>query len=527
MTSTMIHRRNRALIGGMLIGGLMLSGCSTAGGGAADADTITWATSGPSSVLDIAHGFNGPSFLVQTAVLETPVTLDAEGAVVPQLAKSWTEPSPGTYVFKLRSGVKFSDGSLMTADDVAYSLQRQTDPAIASQAASLVSGVKSVKATGPDEVTVVLSSPSSTFLANAAFAWQVVPKKLGEAHPKDLGTPEVPPVGTGPYRVTKFSLTKGVTLKRNAKYWGPKPAIGTVKVTEIADPEARRLAISSGSVDGTLDVGLKDARKWTGLKDAATRFYPSNSIAMLSLNVKEPHLADIHVRRAIAYAVNRAALQKLAAGDEADPASALLTLAQLTAFYGGDVKKVTDALPSYPYNPALAKAELAKSAYPSGFKMTSDEIAGGDNSNALQSIAADLAKIGIKVSFKSMPRDAYYAKQMRHEKLTLGLREISYGTPDPGELLPDLLSSESAKPQGFNYAQYSSPELDARLVNMLGLAGAKRQQAVTDILTTVAEDLPYIPLYYVRYGVAVNKRFTENIGTWTLNVFSEIKPAKG
>nr|BFD96000.1 hypothetical protein KitaXyl93_73600 [Kitasatospora sp. Xyl93] len=210
MTPTPPRRRTaRGLVGGALTASLLLTGCATAAG---DPDTLTMATTSPPNVLDIAHGFTGPCTLVQFAVLESPVTRDENGKVVPQLAQSWTEPDPVTYVFKLRQGVVFSDGSPMTAEDVAFSLERHTDPKVASEAASMVAAVESVRATGPDEVTVVLKAPTQTFLSNVAVMWQVVPKKLAAAHPQDLGTPASPTLGTGPYKVTRFSGTEGITL---------------------------------------------------------------------------------------------------------------------------------------------------------------------------------------------------------------------------------------------------------------------------------------------------------------------------
>ncbi|WP_433236920.1 ABC transporter substrate-binding protein [Streptosporangium sp. CA-135522] len=514
------------LMAGAMTSALLLSGCATnggGGGGRTNADTLTLATAVPPNVLDIAHGFNSPSTMVQFAILDTVVTLGEDGSIQPSLAESWTEPKPGTYVFKLRPGVVFSDGSPVTADDVAYSLRRHTDPKIASQAASTVTMVKKVEATGENEVTVELKSPSPTFLPNAALVWQVVPRKLAEAHPDDLGTPEAPTLGTGPYKVASFSVD-GVTLERNDKWWRGRAPMAKVKVAAISEPEALRLAIASGSVDGTVDVPPQDARKWEGMKQVKVRYYPGMSIAFLALNVKDKYLSDVHVRRAIAHAVDREAVQRTAVGDKASAASVILPLPQLQALYGEAHEQVTASLPAYPHDLAAAKAEMAQSAYPDGFTIKVSYASDDQRVDALQSVAADLAKIGIRVELKAMPRDAERAKRFRHEDLTLSLTELGYGTPDPGETLPDLLGSTAAKPQGFNFAQYSTPELDARLDRMLGLKGEKRKEAVTEILTEAARQMPYLPLYYVHYGIALNEKFSEKIGPWTIQQIASIKP---
>nr|BFD96001.1 hypothetical protein KitaXyl93_73610 [Kitasatospora sp. Xyl93] len=300
-----------------------------------------------------------------------------------------------------------------------------------------------------------------------------------------------------------------------------------MKVTTITDPETLRLAVSSGEVDGTVQVPPRDIRKWAPLKDVRTRFYAGNSIAFLALNVTYGPLADVHVRRAVAHAVNREATQRLVVGAKASPATTILTHPMLRALYGDDFQSAVDRLPRYPYDLAAARDELAKSAYPHGFELPADYSTGNNTADALQALTADLAKIGIKLKLNPLPDDGYRAKRIRHDGLTLGMSDLSYATPDPGELLPDLVSSVGAKPYGFNFAQFRSPRLDTRVDTVLALKdGEERRQAVTEILTETAEQAAYIPLYSVDSGIALNKRFTENVGVWTLNVLAEIKPAE-
>lgn len=514
------RRRSATLLAGVLSGALLLSGCGGSGE-ASDSDTLTWATTIAPTVIDIAHGFTTASTLVQFAVLETPVSMTGAGELVPQLAEKWEETAPGTYAFTLRDDVTFSDGTPVTSEDMAYSLQRHLDPAIASQAASMVADVVSVEATDDRTVTVTLKGPSATFLYNAALVWQVFPKKLAEAHPDDLGTPEAPAVGTGPYTIEKFSLTDGVTLQRRDDYWGEAPEFATVKVPAISDPEALRLAISSGAVDGTSDVPPADARKWEKLSHATSRFFPSNSIAMIALNVQDERLADVHVRRAIAYALNRDSIRGLAGGAEAEPAQALGTLPQLQNLYGGELDAVIDGLPQYDHDVAKAREELAKSPYPDGFTISAFRAADDPYAAAWQSIIADLAEIGIVVELDELSADAFFAKRNGHDGLTIGMHGFAYGTPDIGEVLPDLLSSGSAQ-TGFNFSHYTSPELDAKLDQVISLQGAERQAAVTGVLAEVADQVPYVPLYYSKAGVAVNDRLEEEITALTLDVFSAV-----
>ncbi|WP_214415718.1 ABC transporter substrate-binding protein [Sphaerisporangium fuscum] len=502
---------------------VLAAGCAGAPGSGAAPDTLRWAMGNTPSSLDIAHGFNDASTTVQFAVLDTMVAIGPDGRVVPRIAASWTHPDPRTYVFTLREGPRFSDGTPVTAEDAAYSLTRHLDPAVTSQAASYVTQVKKVEVTGPRTVKVTLRKPSPTFLATAALAWQIVPKKLAAAHPKDLGSPEVGTLGSGPFKVTKFSLASGVTLERNELYWGPKPALRRIEVKAISDPETLRLAVSSGEVDGTNDIQVSETRKWSALPGVTTVFYPADHIAYLSLGVREGPLKDVHVRRAIAHALDRGALATLMIGGHGGIADLMLPKPQITALYGGTPPK----LPTYPYDVNAAKAELAESAYPQGFTLAAPYDSGSDDVKALQAIAADLAVIGVRLDLQPLPTEQYRQRMFSHQDTPLQLVDLIYGTPDPGEVLPDLVSRASAGPQGFNFSGYGSPEMDARLDDLGKHEGADRAAAVTEVLAEIADQVPYVPLYSREAAVALRDRFTGRFGTWTADVFSGIRPAAG
>lgn len=498
---------------------LLSAGC--AGSKQNQADTLRWATSESPTSLDIAHKFDSASTLVQFAVLDTMIALGNKGEVLPSVAESWTHPDPLTYIFTMREGVKFSDGSPVTAEDAAYSLSRHNDPKVASQAASYTTMVKKAEATDARTVKVTLSRPNQAFLSMTALAWQIVPKKLAEAHPRDLGSPEVGTLGSGPFKVTKFSLTQGVTLERNPLYWGPKPALRKIEVRSITDPETLRLAVSSGEVDGTADVRPGEARKWTSMPGVTTSFFPADNIAYLSLAVNQGPLKDVHVRRAIAHAVDRAALVQLMTGGHGSPADLLLPKPQLTALYGSALPTVR----TYAHDLQAAKTELAKSAYPDGFTLATPYDAGDKFGKAMQAVAADLAKIGITLELTPQPTEKYHTQRMEHEDLAVQMVDLVYGTPDPGEVLPDLLSRASAQPQGFNFSGYGSAALDATLDDVGGLEGEARREAVTKVLAEVADQVPYLPLYHLDLPVALNKRFTGEVSTWTINVLGAVRPA--
>ncbi|MEV4182169.1 ABC transporter substrate-binding protein [Streptosporangium canum] len=499
----------------------LATACSSGGAAPQARDSLVWATVNPPNSLDIAHGFNNASTLIQSAVLDTMLALDAHGAPAPRLAAQWTQPDPATYLFTLRKGVRFADGTPLTADDAAFSLRRHLDPKVASQAASYFTTVEKVEAVGEGQVEVTLERPNPAFLAMAAIAWQVTPRKLAEAHPQDLGSPEVGTMGTGPFKVTKFSLTSGVVLKRNESYWGRKPALRTVEFRTITDPETLRLAVRSGEVDATDGLSARDARKWTGLPGVKTIFYPGNNLGYLSLAVTSGPLKDVHVRRAIAHAVNREAISDLMTSGHGGPAATMLPSPQLTALYGDDAP----TLPAYPYDLAAARAELAESAYPQGFELAVPYSSTGDSGTVMQTVAADLAKIGIKLTLQPSPADQYRSRMMEHDRLSIHYVNLAYGTPDPLEVLPDMVSRAAAEPQGFNFAGYGTAATDKQLDALASATGQDRKAQVTAVLTEIAEEVPYIPLFATDNAVALSERFTGTFTTWSLDHFTTIRPA--
>ncbi|MFI9551923.1 ABC transporter substrate-binding protein [Nonomuraea endophytica] len=498
----------------------LTTACSSGASPAQTRDSLVWGLATAPNSLDIAHGFNKSSTLVQSAVLDTIVALDSTGKPVPRLA-DWTQPDPATYLFTLRKGIRFSDGTPLTADDAAFSLSRHLDPKVASQAASYFTGVKRVEAVGEDQVRVTMKRPSPAFLAVAATAWQVTPRKLAEAHPKDLGSPEVGTVGTGPFRVSRFSLTSGVVLERNPSYWGKQPALRKVEFKTIPDPETLRLAVRSGEVDATDGLNVRDARKWTNLPGVKAIFYPGNAIAYLSLALKSGPLKDPHVRKAIAHAVDRKAVAQLMTAGHGTPATIMLPKPQITALYGDDLP----GLPEHAHDLAAAKAELAKSGYPDGFELKAPYASTGDTGTVMQAVAADLAKIGIRLVLEPSPPDQYVSRVMEHDRLSIQFVNLAYGTPEPIEVLPDLVSRASAEPQGFNFSGYGTAETDRRLDVLSSATGEEKKTQVTALLKEIAEQVPYVPLYSADYAAALSEKFTVGFDTWTVDTFANLRPA--
>ena len=212
------RRRGVAVCVAVTVSAMLAAACSGGGssacstGSGSSTDTLTWALPA-SPTSDMFSDFSTTSDTVIELISDGLVTLH-DLKLEPDLATSWKAISPSTYVYTIRKGVRFSDGKPVTTADIIYSLERNTGPKTASQTASHLNHLKSIYASGPDQVTATLTQPDSTWPYDPLFA-PIVEKSLVQSEGSDYGAPGTKIVGTGPYMVQSFSASTGITLVRN------------------------------------------------------------------------------------------------------------------------------------------------------------------------------------------------------------------------------------------------------------------------------------------------------------------------
>ncbi|MBB5159815.1 ABC transporter substrate-binding protein [Saccharopolyspora phatthalungensis] len=497
----------------LLLGGAAC-GAPSNGPGSAKADqTLKWALPAPPNSLDITKAINATSYTVQSAGLETLVHPEA-GQIKPWLAKSWTSPDPLTYVFELRDDVTFWNGAPMTADDVAFSIERNISPS------SLISydftAVSSATATGAHEVTVKLKHPDPLFLQVAIGTDAlVVQKSYVQAAGDQIGTPDKLNMGTGPLEFKSFSKTSGVTLDRYDKYWGDKPTFAGVQFTTISDPETMRIALTQGQVDGSFDGTAAHSDQYKSNKTNVS-LAPGKGYLYMSMDVRQAPFNDVHVRKAIALALDKQAITKATAGNAAQPADALMTRPQFETMFGQDGVDFTSQVPSTTTNLDAAKAELAQSKTPKGIS-TSVRF-NADGRLAFQVIQQQLAPLGIVLNGQQVDDNQFYSEIGKISD-PQGLRIILSGaaSTDPWESLRSLLGDADT-------AGYSSDVTKTNLDILASTADpAQRKSAVVAISKDIADQAPFIPLYTTKQMLVLGKEwaydnFTPRGSGWILKL---------
>jgi len=224
-----------------------------------------------------------------------------DGSIRPGLAESWTISDDGlTYTFALRSGVRFHDGSTFDASDVKFSLDRARAEDSSNAQKALFAGITAVNVIDPETVEVVLTAPNGTFATNMAWGDAVI---LDPASAADAATN---PIGTGPFKFSRWVKGDRVELVRNPDYWGEPVALSMATFKFISDPTAAFGALMTGDLDA---FPAFPSPETLGQFDADPRFAviigSTEGETILSTNNKSGALQDIRVRKAIAHAIDR------------------------------------------------------------------------------------------------------------------------------------------------------------------------------------------------------------------------------
>lgn len=318
--------------------------------------------------------------------LETLTRFGPDGQVEPDLASSVSHPDAVTYVYHLRQDVKFWNGDPMTSADVVNALDYYRKPG--SYVSAEIAPVKSIVATGPYTVTVTLENSYAPWSAETTSQFPIFEKKFADEHKTTMGRPGVLIMGTGPWQIDSFDPTTGLELSANPHWWGGTVPVKHISVKFFASETTEALAFRGGEIDVANNVLNPKAFKSTSGGSIVSA--PAFSAGYFGMNVHQAPWNDIHVRRAVAYALNRSDIIA-ALGNNAQPVTTLIPPAELDRLGSKEqVSTLISGLPSYPYNLAAAKRELAESAYPNGFTATTQTITFASYTPVNAHLAADI-----------------------------------------------------------------------------------------------------------------------------------------
>ncbi|MEV7171595.1 ABC transporter substrate-binding protein [Streptomyces sp. NPDC093224] len=472
-----------------------------------DIDSFSWAVYAEPPTLDYTVAFDYPQNTILSNVCESLMRWTPGLTTEPGLARQATNPDPTTWVYDLRPGVRFHDGNEMTADDVVFSLGRQTDPDNAAAWAQVFQNVASVTKTGPLQVTVRLKKPDSQFPQYMATAAGVVASKAGvEAAGEDYGT-----TGglacTGPFRLGTWNKGQSIELDRFDDYWGTKAKSKKAVFRFLTDPSARTNAMLSGEVDGGYLIPTESyARLRAG---GSGTLYFGEGLSTVNVNVTNMQgpLGDVRVRRALSLALDRTGFVKAGLGGAGTVTNSLTTRAAWAAAPERTLKTAFDGLPPTGQDIARAKA-LVEEAGATGKTLTvATSSIGQDVSLLATAVQAAGTRIGLDIRLKTIAPNAFtalFTDPAAREGIDMFPLTYYDSITDPLDLLTNFKTGAY-----MNFAGYSDPEYD-RLVDQAAAVydTGQRMDIEAKLQRHAAEQLLWIPVAEWPTALFMNKRVT-------------------
>jgi peptide/nickel transport system substrate-binding protein len=422
---------------------------SSSGSGAATGGDLTIVRNADSVSMDNTMVFSNASIWVFQQVFESLYEVTPDGkSVQPLLADSYKLSADKlTWTFALKQGVKFSNGSPMTSADVKFSL----DKARATKGGweFLDVAIKSVEAPDPSTVVIKTKYAWAPLLADLAnFSNAILPNNYGGQSHDDFYKA---PVGTGPFVWDHWNKGTELELKKNPTYWDTgKPKLDSVTWKVVPDDNSRNVQIQGGQAQINENPPFSSVQQLQGQPGVKVELFPSTKTDYVLMNENEKPFDDVHVRRAISYAIDREALVKTLLFGNGTPANSFLM--PNVPFYDAKTPGIT-------YDMAKAKQELAQSSVPNGFTTTFLASSGDSTDQALaQVLQSSLKELGITLKIQNVDPSAAHDLQ-ENQKYSITHSYWTMDIADPDELVTFAVDP-SAGSRSF-YTSYNNPQVIA------------------------------------------------------------------
>ena len=503
----------------------------------AGAQTLTMGVRGGPDSIDPHFSTLGTHAEALRHVFDTLVANDENQQLVPALAVSWKPVDDTTWEFKLREGVKFHDGSELTAEDVKFSIERIPEATGPMSLMIYVKRVKSVEAKDKHTVLIKTDGPAAT-LPNDFVRLFVVSHKIGkEARNPEFNSGKAA-VGTGPYRFVSWQPKGDFVVERFDDYWGGKGPWARVVRKEIGNDAARVAALKAGQVDIANYIPATDYQAMQ--RDRRIKVIKGDSVYVFSLtpNFREPlpkpvkgpdgavldknPFRDAKVREALDLAIDRNTMVNVVLEGLARPANQLMP----ASFFGSSPR-----IPERKFDAARAKQLLAEAGFPNGFEVdlycTNDRLPG--DGAVCAALGQMFARIGVKANVNAISRTVFFPAQSKGE-YSLWMSGWGTLTGEASYTLGSLIHSndETVKLGAFNRGAYSNPEIDKVIQEASRtLDDAKRRALFEKAMEMSMADRAAIPIVVLQtvWGMQADKvDYTPRVDEETLAFL--VRPVK-
>lgn len=487
--------------------------------GAASAQTVRIGNQGDALSMD-PHSLNESLQLTVTGnVYEPLVARDRNLKLVPGLATSWKQTSPTVWRFELRKGVEFHDGTPFTADDVLFTFARAAGEG--SDMKSYVNDVKDVRKINSHTVDVETKGPFP-ILPDVLSLLFIMSKKWCEdnqaTRPVDRrkgieNAASFRANGTGPFRLRERQPNVKTTFQRNGNYWGKiEGNVVNVEYTPIGNDATRVAALLSGQVDVIEPVPLQDVARINSSGKSKVMQGPELRTIFLGMDQKRDELLyssvkgknpfkDKRVRQAFYQAIDIQGIQRTVMRGASAPTALMV---------GPGINGFDPAMNTrLPFDAEASKKLLAEAGYPNGFEVTlncpNDRYV--NDGNVCQAVAANLARVGVKINLQAETKGTYFPKILRRDT-SFYMLGWTPGTYDSHNALNALMRCVDDSGSGqFNLGSYCNPKVDELTKQIQSETDkAKRDAMIREAFKIHSDDVGHLPLHQqaLAWGVANN-----------------------
>lgn len=487
--------------------------------GAASAQTVRIGNQGDALSMD-PHSLNESLQLTVTGnVYEPLVARDRNLKLVPGLATSWKQTSPTVWRFELRKGVEFHDGTPFTADDVLFTFARAAGEG--SDMKSYVNDVKDVRKVNSHTVDVETKGPFP-ILPDVLSLLYIMSKKWCEdnqaTRPVDRrkgieNAASFRANGTGPFRLRERQPNVKTTFQRNGNYWGKiEGNVVNVEYTPIGNDATRVAALLSGQVDVIEPVPLQDVARINASGKSKVMQGPELRTIFLGMDQKRDELLyssvkgknpfkDKRVRQAFYQAIDIQGIQRTVMRGASAPTALMV---------GPGINGFDPAMNTrLPFDAEASKKLLAEAGYPNGFEVTlncpNDRYV--NDGNICQAVAANLARVGVKINLQAETKGTYFPKILRRDT-SFYMLGWTPGTYDSHNALNALMRCVDDSGSGqFNLGSYCNPKVDELTKQIQSETDkAKRDAMIREAFKIHSDDVGHLPLHQqaLAWGVANN-----------------------
>ncbi len=483
------------------------------------AQTVRIGNQGDALSMD-PHSLNESLQLSVTGNIYEPlVGRDQNLKLAPALATSWKQTSPTVWRFELRRNVKFHDGTPFNADDVLFSFARAASEG--SDMRSYTNDFKEVRKIDPFTVEIETKAPFP-ILPDVISLVFMMSKKWSEDNQAVVPVDRRKGIenaasfranGTGPFRLRERQPNVRTTFQRNAGYWGKiEGNVQTIEYTPIGNDSTRVAALLSGQVDVIEPVPLQDVARINASGKTKVLQGPELRTIFLGMDQKRDELLyssvkgknpfkDKRVRQAFYQAIDIAGIQRTVMRGASRP-TGLLVGPGINGFDAEMDKRL-------PFDPEASKKLLADAGYPNGFEVTmncpNDRYV--NDGNICQAVAANLARVGVKINLQAETKGTYFPKILRRDT-SFYLLGWTPGTYDSHNALNALARCVDDKGSGqFNLGSYCNPKVDELTLRIQSETDkAKRDAMIKEAFKLHSDDVGHLPLHQqsLAWGVANN-----------------------